>query len=59
MSIFLICISLLFSTQAFAMDSYADLVEKLITSVVNISTEKEVIDDNGGTINNMLLNYFA
>ena len=56
MRIFLICISLLFSTQAFAMDSYADLVEKLITSVVNISTEKEVIDDNGGTINNMLLN---
>ena len=54
----LLSVLLLFTAttgQAFALDSYADLVETLMPSVVNISTENEeiqpgdniVIDANG------------
>lgn len=56
MRIFLFCISLLFSTPTFAMESYADLVEMLIPSVVNISTERKIINDNAENIDSVILN---
>ncbi len=44
-----------FSVQAFALDSYADLVDELMPSVVNISTEKKVIDAKEGGIDNVMV----
>lgn len=41
--------------QVLALDSYADLVEELMPSVVNISTEKEVIDVKESNIENVML----
>lgn len=56
MRIFLICVLSLFTSSAYAMDSYADLVERLMPSVVNISTEKEIIDSNDENVDNVILN---
>ena len=44
-----------FSPVAIATDSYADLVEKLMPSVVNISTQK-AINDSEDNIDNIMLN---
>ena len=48
----ILCIS---ATKVQALDSYADLVEKLMPAVVNISTEKEIVNDDGSSISNMML----
>lgn len=45
----------LFALPAVAIESYADLVEAVMPSVVNISTERKIIDDNE-TVDNLLLN---
>lgn len=51
-----ICI-LFLTHQAFAEDSYADLVEKVMPSVVNISTERKIINGTDNeNIDNLLLN---
>ena len=46
---------LLLSFQAKALDSYADLVEELMPSVVNISTEKTVIDTKESNMDNVMI----
>ncbi len=46
---------LFFATKAVALQSYADLVEKLMPSVVNISTEKVVLD-NEEQLDNVMIN---
>ncbi len=46
---------LLISRSAFAIDSYADLVDQIIPSVVNISTEKN-INDESTKVDNFMLN---
>lgn len=54
----LLLFSLLFSftaTLSYAMDSYADLVEELMPSVVNISTEKKTIASENENIDNVML----
>ncbi len=43
------------SPQAIASDSYADLAEQLMPSVVNISTEKEAVSGEPENIANMML----
>ena len=45
----------LFSSSVQAADSYADLVEDLMPSVVNISTERKVIENNDG-VDNVMIN---
>lgn len=52
---FFIACCMCFSAQAFALDSYADLVDELMPSVVNISTEKKVIDTKEGGIDNVMV----
>lgn len=55
----LLSVLLLFAAttgQAFALDSYADLVETLMPSVVNISTEKKAVADTDEGIDNFMLN---
>jgi serine protease Do len=47
--------SLLIVSDAFAMTSYADLVDEVMPSVVNISTQKEVIAEDDAT-DNMMIN---
>jgi serine protease Do len=47
--------SLLIVCDAFAMTSYADLVDEVMPSVVNISTQKEVIAEDDAT-DNMMIN---
>lgn len=44
----------LITMPALAMDSYADLVEELMPSVVNISTERQTVSDNEDIDNVML-----
>lgn len=51
--IFISC--LLLSFQAKALDSYADIVEELMPSVVNISTEKTVIDSKESNLDNVMI----
>lgn len=46
---------LLFSFQARALDSYADIVDELMPSVVNISTEKKVIDTREHDVDNVMI----
>ncbi len=46
---------LLFSSQAQALDSYADIVDELMPSVVNISTEKKVIDTKENDVDNVMI----
>ncbi len=46
---------LLLSFQAKALDSYADIVEELMPSVVNISTEKTVIDSKESNLDNVMI----
>lgn len=45
----------LFTTPATATESYADLVEDIMPSVVNISTERKIINDNE-TVDNLIIN---
>jgi len=52
---YFILLSLLFSTPAIAMDSYADIVEKVMPSVVNISTEREIIDSEENDVDNLMV----
>lgn len=47
-------LGLVFSTAAHAQTSFAPLVEKLIPSVVNISTERQDNEDEPGVINDLL-----
>lgn len=50
-------LSLLFIANiAKAQDSYADLVEELMPSVVNISTQKAITPDNDNGIENLMIN---
>lgn len=49
-------VAILFADKAAAVDSYADLVEQLMPSVVNISTEKETVADTGAAVDNLMLN---
>lgn len=46
---------LLLPFQALALDSYADIVEELMPSVVNISTEKTVIDNKESNVDNVMI----
>ena len=48
-------VSLFVVGNAFALTSYADLVDEVMPSVVNISTQKEVIEQDD-TTNNMMIN---
>lgn len=48
--------TLLIANTAQALDSYADLVEELMPSVVNISTEREVAPNNEENIENLMIN---
>lgn len=50
-----ILVSLFFINNAFAMTSYADLVDEVMPSVVNISTQREVVSKDDAT-NNMMIN---
>lgn len=52
---FILISCLLLSFQAKALDSYADLVEELMPSVVNISTEKTVIDTKESNMDNVMI----
>ena len=52
---FILISCLLLSFQAKALDSYADLVEELMPSVVNISTEKTVIDTKENNMDNVMI----
>ena len=53
---FYLLIIFIFSiTEAKALSSYADIVEELMPSVVNISTKKEVVEENE-SIDNVMLN---
>ena len=45
----------LYTAPAVATESYADLVEEVMPSVVNISTERKIINDNE-TVDNMIIN---
>ena len=45
-----------FTNAAYAIDSYADLVEELMPSVVNISTERQVIPQDDAEVDNLMLN---
>ena len=47
--------SLLIASDVFAMTSYADLVDEVMPSVVNISTQKEIITQDDAT-DNMMIN---
>ena len=42
----LVLLSFLIVHQVHAMESYADLVETIMPSVVNISTERKIINDD-------------
>ena len=56
MRLILILLLLIFNTpKASAFSSYADLVDELMPSVVNISTKKEVVEENED-IDNVMLN---
>lgn len=55
MKYFLFILSFLFCSKAMALDSYADLVERVMPSVVNISTQKTVIDDENSETDNLML----
>ena len=46
---------ILLTGEAVALDSYADLVENIMPSVVNISTERQMLDENE-TVDNVMLN---
>lgn len=52
---FILISCLLLSFQAKALDSYADIVEELMPSVVNISTEKTVIDTKESNVDNVMI----
>ena len=52
---FILISCLLLSFQAKALDSYADLVEELMPSVVNIPTEKTVIDTKESNMDNVMI----
>lgn len=57
MRVFVIAsLALFLSNPVFAqVSSYADLVEEIMPSVVNISTEKEVIETQDGEIDNLMI----
>lgn len=55
MRYFLFILSFLFCSRAFAADSYADLVEKVMPSVVNISTEKTAVEEESSETDNLML----
>lgn len=56
MRLFYILIIFIFGiAEANALSTYADIVEELMPSVVNISTKKEVVEENEG-IDNVMLN---
>lgn len=46
----------LFMAQACAADSYADLIEEIVPSVVNISTERKIVNSHNENIDNFMLN---
>ncbi len=52
----LILYFLIVTTSAQANESYADLVEELMPSVVNISTEKAVVSQDNADVDNLMLN---
>ena len=49
-------VAILFAGKAAAVETYADLVEQLMPSVVNISTEKETVADTDAAVDNLMLN---
>ena len=51
-----LCCSLLIAFQANAGESYADLVDELMPSIVNISTEQNVLSQDGSDVDNLMLN---
>ena len=55
MRYFLFILSFLFCYEAFALDSYADLVERIMPSVVNISTQKAMVDEENSQADNLML----
>lgn len=55
MKYFLFILSFLFCFKAVALDSYADLVERVMPSVVNISTQKTVVNEDDLETDNLML----
>lgn len=55
MRLLLFLLSLFSACNTYAMTSYADLVDEVMPSVVNISTQKDIIEQNE-TADNMMIN---